>query len=223
MEEAEIPESARPKANDTVSVDASPGDLIRVRPDAEARAHFEQLISEQLDGLYRFALHLTHNRPAAEDLVQDVMLKAWRSFHTFQEGTSIRAWLHRILMNAFYDTHRKQTREPEIAEQEDVGDFYLYDKVREGTALGSAGNPEIEVLDNIMDAEVRDSLQALPTQFRAAVILADVEGFTYKEIAEALGIPVGTVMSRLSRGRHMLQRRLWEYARQHRIVKGDAP
>jgi RNA polymerase sigma-70 factor, ECF subfamily len=223
MEEAEIPEAASAKANDITGVDTPPGDLAPARPDAAARDRFERLINEHLDGLYRFALRLTRNRMAAEDLVQEVMLKAWRSFHTFQEGTSIRAWLHRILMNAFYDTYRKQTREPEIAEQEDVSDFYLYDKVRQGAALGEAGNPEIEVLDNIMDAEVRDSLEALPAQFRAAIMLADVEGFTYKEIAEALGIPVGTVMSRLSRGRHMLQRRLWEYARQHRFLKGEAP
>jgi RNA polymerase sigma-70 factor, ECF subfamily len=190
-------------------------------PGPEVRARFEHLIGEHLDGLYRSALRLTRNRTAAEDLVQEVMLKAWRSFHTFQEGTSIRAWLHRILMNAFFDAYRKQTREPEVVEHEDVGDFYLYDKAREGAALGEAGNPEVEVLDRIMDAEVRDSLEALPAQYRAAVLMADVEGFTYKEIAEALGVPVGTVMSRLSRGRHLLQRQLWEFARQRHFLKGD--
>lgn len=192
-----------------------------VSPGPEVRDRFEQLIAEHLDGLYRSALRFTRNATAAEDLVQDVMLKAWRSFHTFQEGTSIRAWLHRILMNAFFDNYRKQAREPEVTDQLDVGDFYLYDKVREGAALGDAGNPEVEVLDRIMDADVRESLESLPVQYRAAVMLSDVQGFTYKEIAEMLGVPVGTVMSRLFRGRHLLQRQLWESARKRHLLKGD--
>ena len=187
----------------------------------EVRAQFEQLIAEQLDGLYRSALRLTRNPTAAEDLVQDVMLKAWRSFHTFEQGTSIGAWLHRILMNAFFDSYRKHAREPEVLDQQDVGDFYLYDKVREGESLGEEGNPEVEVLDRIMDADVRESLDSLPVQYRAAVLLSDVQGFTYKEIAEMLGVPVGTVMSRLFRGRHLLQRQLWESARKRHLLKGD--
>ena len=188
---------------------------------AEQRSRFEKSVGEHLDSLYRSARRLTREQTAAEDLVQEVMLKAWRSFHTFQEGTSIRAWLHRILMNAFFDAYRKKTREPELVDQEDVGEFYLYDKAREGAALSQAGNPEVEVLDRILDAEVREALESLPPQFRAAIILADVEGFTYNEIAEILGIPIGTVMSRLSRGRHLLQLRLWDYARQRHFVRGE--
>lgn len=228
MGEAEIPESAEAQQAEAAGAGVS---LEREGPGGEpapattadpaARARFEQLITEHLDGLYRSALRLTRNPTAAEDLVQDVMLKAWRSFHTFQEGTNIRAWLHRILMNAFFDRHRQQSREPEMIDQQEVGDFYLYDKVRDGAALGEAGNPEVEVLDHILDAEVRESLESLPVPYRAAVVLADVQGFTYKEIAEMLGIPEGTVMSRLFRGRHLLQRRLWEYARQRHLVKGD--
>jgi len=188
---------------------------------AEARARFEQLIAEHLDSLYRSALRLTRNRPAAEDLVQEVMLKAWRSFHTFQAGSNVRAWLHRILMNAFFDNYRKHTREPDMVDQEDVGDFYLYEKARDSAALSAAGNPEVEVLDQVMDTEVRESLEALPAQFRAAILLSDIEGFSYKEIAEILGVPVGTVMSRLSRGRHLLQRQLWEFAKERHFVRGD--
>ncbi len=180
---------------------------------AGAQARFTALVGEHLDGLYRSALRLTRNHTTAEDLVQEVMFKAWRSFHTLQEGTSIRAWVYRILMNAFFDAHRKETREPDVVEQEDVGEFYLYEKVHERAGMAEAGNPEIQVLDQIMDVEVRESLEALPVQFRSAVLLAYVQGFSYKEIADILGVPVGTVMSRLSRGRHLLQRRLWEFPR----------
>jgi RNA polymerase sigma-70 factor, ECF subfamily len=188
---------------------------------AAAQARFTALVDEHLDGLYRSALRLTRNRTTAEDLVQETMFKAWRSFHTFQEGSSIRAWLHRILMNAFFDAHRKETREPDVVEQENVGEFYLYEKVRESAGMAEAGNPENQVLDGIMDAEVRESLEALPVQFRSAVLLADVQGFSYKEIADILGIPVGTVMSRLSRGRHLLQRRLWEFARDRHLISRE--
>ena len=219
MAQAEIPEIAGPKAGEAAGAE-TPVKEPAPASSPEARDHFERLIGEHLDGLFRSALRLTRNRTSAEDLVQEVMLKAWRSFHTFQEGTSIRAWLHRILMNAFFDAHRKQMREPEVVDQENVGDFYLYDKVREGAALGDAGNPET-VLEHIMDAEVRESLEALPVQFRSVVLLADVEGFSYKEIADILGVPVGTVMSRLSRGRHQLQRRLWEFAKDRHLVRGD--
>lgn len=184
----------------------------------EERSRFEALIADQIDSLYRSALRLTRNRSAAEDLVQDVMLNAWRSFHTFQAGTSIRAWLHRILINAHFSHYRKQTREPEVTNHEAVGEFYLYERAGESATLGDAGNPEIEVLGRVMDSEVRDALDSLPLPFRSAVILADVQGFSYKEIGYILKIPIGTVMSRLFRGRHMLQRKLWDYARDHNYV-----
>jgi RNA polymerase sigma-70 factor (ECF subfamily) len=220
LEGAGIPKPVGAELGAVTDTGPPVGEPVSPAPSPEDRARFEGLIGEQLDGLYRSALRLTRNRAAAEDLVQEVMLKSWRSFHTFQDGTSIRAWLHRILMNAFFDAHRKQTREPELVEQEDIDEFYLYDKVVEGGPLSEAGNPEIE-LEQIMDSEVRDSLEALPVQFRSTVLLADVEGFSYKEIADILGVPVGTVMSRLSRGRHMLQRRLWEFAKDRHLVRGD--
>jgi RNA polymerase sigma-70 factor, ECF subfamily len=213
---AEVPKGSSAEAH--VGLEAERGSI----PSGgdEARTRFEALMTEHLEGLYRFALRLTRNRTVAEDLVQDTMLKSWRSFHTFREGTNVRAWLHRIMMNAHYDSYRKHTREPEEADLDNVGDFYLYDKVQEHTAMGEAGNPEVSVLEKIMDAEVRESLDTLPVQFRSAVVLADVQGFSYKEIAEILGIPVGTVMSRLSRGRHMLQSRLWKYAKDRHYIQG---
>lgn len=187
---------------------------------AEARARFEALAGEHLDGLYGTALRLTRNRTAAEDLVQEAMLRAWRSFHTFQPDTNFRAWLYRILMNAHFDQHRKDTRTPEIV-QEEVSDSYLYTRARESAALSEGGNPETLVLDRIMDTEVRESLESLPLQFRTPLLLVDVEGFSYKEAAEILGIPVGTVMSRLYRGRHALQKKLWEFAKDRHYVRGD--
>src|SRR5215472_14083765 len=133
MEGAEIPGGAgsnqvEPSASDSVQILAQPAPTLS---DPEVRRRFEELVGEHLDGLYRSARRLTRDQTAAEDLVQEVMLKAWRSFHTFEEGTNVRAWLHRIHMNAFFDSYRKRTREPELVDQEDVGEFYLYDKARD--------------------------------------------------------------------------------------------
>lgn len=185
------------------------------------RCEYEQLITAHIDGLYSTARRLTRHPATAEDLVQDTMLKAWRSFHTFQPGTNGRAWLYRILMNTHFDAHRRQSREPDVVPSDDVGDLYLYGRARDGEALGESGNPESLVLAQVLDAEMRDGLEALPAPFLAAVLLVDVDGFAYKEAADVLGIPVGTVMSRLYRGRHALRRRLVEYARRRRLVTGE--
>jgi RNA polymerase sigma-70 factor (ECF subfamily) len=187
----------------------------------EDRARFETLVNEHLDSLYGAALRLTRNRAAAEDLVQEAFLKAWRSFHTFQAGTNARAWLYKILMNAYIDSYRKAAREPELVDQEDVGDFYLYAKAQESDEYRRAGDPEAALLARIMDADVKAALEQVPEPFRVAVILADLEEFSYREIAEILGIPIGTVMSRLYRGRRHLQRLLWDYAKRAGYVNGD--
>jgi len=181
-------------------------------PEAPAAREFAALAEEHLDRLYGAALRLTRNREAAEDLVQETFLKAWRSFHTFQPGTNARAWLYRIMMNAYIDAYRRADREPEVVDQEDVEEQYLYSRVQASEELRRQGNPEEVVLQAIMDADVEAALASLPDAFRAAVILADLEGFTYKEIARILDVPSGTVMSRLFRGRRLLQRALWEYA-----------
>ncbi|MDR7486787.1 MAG: sigma-70 family RNA polymerase sigma factor [Armatimonadota bacterium] len=189
---------------------------------SEDRARFEALVNEHLDSLYGSALRLTRNRAAAEDLVQETFLKAWRSFGTFQAGTNARAWLYKILMNAYIDTYRRASREPEMVDQEDVGDFYLYAKAQESEEYRRAGDPEEILLSTIMDADVKAALEQVPEPFRAAVILADLEDFSYREIADILGIPIGTVMSRLYRGRRHLQRLLWDYARRAGYRHGGA-
>ena len=188
---------------------------------AEDRERFEAMVSEHLDGLFGASLRLTRNRTRAEDLLQETFLRAWRSFHTFRPGTNVRAWLYRILMNAYIDGYRKSEREPEVVDQEDVDEFYLYSKVHESEDYRRAGNPEEVLLNNLMDADVKGALQSLPETFRNVVILADIEGFSYKEIAEILGIPIGTVMSRLHRGRRQLQVKLWESARRAHYVGAE--
>lgn len=188
---------------------------------ADDRQRFQVLVEEHLDGLFGAALRLTRNRTKAEDLLQETFLRAWRSFHTFRPGTNARAWLYRILMNAYIDGYRKTAREPEVVDQEDVDEFYLYSKVQESEDLRRAGNPEEVLLANLMDADVKSALDSLPDAFREVVILADIEGFSYREIADMLHIPIGTVMSRLHRGRRQLQMKLWEYARRAHYLSPD--
>ncbi len=188
---------------------------------AEDRERFEAMVSEHLDGLFGASLRLTRNRARAEDLLQETFLRAWRSFHTFRPGTNVRAWLYRILMNAYIDGYRKSEREPEVVDHEDVDEFYLYSKVHESEDYRRAGNPEEVLLSQLMDADVRGALDSLPGSFRDVVVLADIEGFSYKEIAEILGIPIGTVMSRLHRGRRQLQVKLWDYARRAHYVGAE--
>lgn len=193
----------------------------RLLASQEDRARFEALVNAHLDSLYGSALRLTRNRAAAEDLVQDTFLKAWRSFRTFQAGTNARAWLYKILMNAYIDTYRKTSRAPEIVDQEDVGDFYLYARAQDSEEYRREGDPEEILLSKIMDADVKSALEQVPEPFRAAVILADLEEFSYREIAQILDIPIGTVMSRLYRGRRHLQRLLWDYAKRAGYVSGE--
>ncbi len=182
------------------------------------RERFQTLAEEHLNGLFGAALRLTRNRTRAEDLLQETFLRAWRSFRTFQPGTNARAWLYKILMNAYIDSYRKTTREPEVVDHDDVDEFYLYTKVQESDDFRRAGNPEEEVLSRLMDADVKGALDSLPESFRQVVILSDIEGFSYQEIADILSIPIGTVMSRLHRGRRQLQVKLWEYAKRAHYV-----
>ena len=186
------------------------------------QATFAEQAMPLMDSLYSAALRLTRNAADAEDLVQETYLKAYRGFGGFEQGTNLRAWLYRILTNTFINSYRSRKRRPDETELDDVEDLYLYRRLGGLEAATVGRSAEDELMDWFSDAEVKQAVEELPEQFRMAVLLADVEGFSYKEIAEILDIPIGTVMSRLHRGRKALQRRLYEFAASHRLVgSGD--
>jgi RNA polymerase sigma-70 factor, ECF subfamily len=188
------------------------------REDPALRARFERDVLPLLPSLYGAALRMTRHPADAEDLVQDTYLRAFRGFAGFKEGTNLKAWLYRILTNSYINTYRKRQREPQTVEgPDDLDEWYLYDRLGARNVEDSA---EEEVLDKIPDAEVKAALESLPENFRLPVLLADVEGFSYKEIAEIMGTPIGTVMSRLHRGRKALERALWETAKERGLVDG---
>ena len=181
------------------------------------QAQFAELAMPYMSALYAAALRMTRNPTDAEDLVQETYLRAYRGFGGFREGTNLKAWLYKILTNTFINTYRAKKRRPEQVDLDDVEDFYLFRRLGGLEAADATRTAETEVLDALPDAEVKAALEALPEQFRMAVILADIEGFSYKEIAEILDVPIGTVMSRIHRGRKQLQKRLWEYAEQNNL------
>ena len=166
---------------------------------------------EHMPSLYTAALRMTRNPADAEDLVQETYLKAYRAFGSFTEGTNLKAWLYRILTNTYINSYRAKKRRPEESDIDDLENFYLYRRLGglEGASAGRSA--EDEVLDHFTETEVKEAIEALPEQFRMAVLLGDVEGFSYKEIAEILDVPIGTVMSRLHRGRKALQKALYEF------------
>jgi RNA polymerase sigma-70 factor (ECF subfamily) len=183
--------------------------------DPALRERFEQEVLPLLPNLYGAALRMTRNPQDAEDLVQETYLRAYRGFGGFREGTNLRAWMYRILTNTFINAYRKKQREPITVPEDDTPDWYLYDKLG---GAGAEASAESEVLEQLPDEDVQRALEDLPEAFRMAVLLADVEGFSYKEIAEILDVPIGTVMSRLHRGRKALQKALWETVRERGLV-----
>jgi RNA polymerase sigma-70 factor (ECF subfamily) len=182
------------------------------------QATFADQAMEFMPSLYTAALRMTRNRADAEDLVQETYLKAYRAFDSFQQGTNLKAWLYRILTNTYINTYRAKKRRPDESDIEEVEDLYLYRKLSSGDLASLGRSAEDELFDLFTDDEVKAAIEALPEQFRMAVLLADVEGFSYKEIAEILDIPIGTVMSRLHRGRRALQKRLYEFGRSRGLV-----
>lgn len=190
--------------------------MIRWGRSDDRRAEFEEVALVHLDALYRFALRLTHNRAEAQDLVQETCLRAFRSFHRFDRGSNCRAWLFTILRHAFFNRLRRAGRETPD------GDPVAWESALESVTseARAAVDPEEEFFQTVLHGDVDRALKTLPLPFREAVILVDLEGLTYKEAGEALGCPIGTVMSRLWRGRRLLRQALGRYAREHGYLGG---
>lgn len=183
-----------------------------------AKEQFTSDAMQYAPQLFSTALRMTRSRSDAEDLVQETYIKGWRSFHTFQEGTNLRAWLFRIMTNTYINKYNAQKRKGTEVELDDVEELFLYKRLGSIDQSQLSSSAEDQMLELFTDDEVKNALESLPEDFRIPVLLSDVDGFSYKEIAEMLEIPIGTVMSRLHRGRKAMQKMLYEYARDRGLI-----
>ena len=189
---------------------------------ADEKRRFQEEALPILDSLYAGALRMTRNPQDAEDLVQETMLRAYRAFDRFEAGTNLKAWLFRILTNAYINTYRKKQREPKKVSADEIEDFDLFQELKNHDPEFTR-SAESVVLDSLVDSDIVEALDDLPEPFRLAVVLSDLEDFSYAEMAEIMDVPLGTVMSRLHRGRKALQKRLWELALEKGIIKTPRP
>ena len=174
-----------------------------------------------MSALYTAALRMTRNPSDAEDLVQETYLRAYRGFGNFRDGTNLKAWLYKILTNTFINQYRAKKRRPDEVDLDETPESVTFQRMGGLEAASAARSTELEVLEALPEAEVKEALEILPEQFRMAVILSDIEGFSYKEIADIMEVPIGTVMSRLHRGRKLLQTRLMDFAAERGLVPSD--
>ncbi len=183
---------------------------------------FERDAMQYTRQLYSAAMRMTRNPADAEDLVQETYLKAYRAYHTFQAGTNLKAWLYRILTNTYINKYRKESRRPSEVDLGSVEDLYLYRRLGSEESAEAARTTEDRVLDGLVESDIKTAVENLPENFRLPVLLADLAGFSYKDIAEILDIPIGTVMSRLHRGRKAMQKALWDYAQSRGLLPEGA-
>ena len=187
------------------------------------QATFAEDAMPLMDGLYSAAMRMTRNAADAEDLVQETYLKAFNAYERFETGTNLKAWMYRILTNSYINAYRKKQRRPDESDIDDIEDLYLYRRLGGAESAVLSRSAEDELLEMFGEDEVKLALEDLPEHYRMPILLADVEGFAYKEIAEILDVPIGTVMSRLHRGRKQLQKRLYSFAEEHRLLPDPEP
>ena len=187
------------------------------------QATFSEDAMPLMDGLYSAAMRMTRNAADAEDLVQETYLKAFNAYERFETGTNLKAWMYRILTNSYINAYRKKQRRPDESDIDDIEDLYLYRRLGGAESAVLSRSAEDELLEMFGEDEVKLALEDLPEHYRMPILLADVEGFAYKEIAEILDVPIGTVMSRLHRGRKQLQKRVYSFAEEHRLLPDPEP
>lgn len=176
----------------------------------EKRKEFEELAIQHMDSLYSVAMRMTRDATEAQDLAQDAYLRAYRFFDKFEKGTNFKAWLFKILKNIYINKYRKESKAPQMVD---------ISGVEASNSLQAEKTPENYIFDRLLDDDITNAVDALPEEFREAIMLSDVEGLSYKEIAEALSCPIGTVMSRLHRGRKLLRKSLYEYAKKYGYIE----